>query len=334
MTNEEITMLSGVIASAVAQSVEQIMAKYVMPANEPKDEDKPKRRGGFRRVVQGGDDVIENQISICEYSDKSYAIYGDTKHDDVLELIRGLKFVNEKTQKLWGVQFCNLSCISESTVGWCVNKTCFEKLDGGLEQFKQQLADMGYEVVMTESVADVKRAKDEAKGKVKKDEPAATTRTEVSTPQPKTEPKAEKPKNEKPKTEKPKAAPVAAKPKTIKMDCYDPSKDAADGYVMTERELVKRSEFYVCQGAKGAIIYACIGSDTDTMHKVAVQIAKVKGDITNAIVPESKAWDEICKMGVVNAVADGKLKANMGQVYGYVNTGDQDAVDALWAKCA
>lgn len=342
MANVNIQDLVKSAIEAITPTLAEALAKALADNINPNANDNPnpnandKKKGGFRKSKHIDSTFVttEGEINVCEYSDKSIAIWGDTK--DKTYLIAYLKEWGQHDKHK--ANFVTpLSAIESRPVGWTLNKEAITA-NGGIDDFIEGIEMLGFKVLHQPSVKDVfeankaarankdanpnpnpndnANANDSKKGKGKKDKPSIA---------PTDEQKASK-------VDAPATAPTAA-PKvvalTIKGMCYDNTKEGTHNVV--ERELIKRGDYYIAQGSKGARIYAKIGTHVIEGHDLYACIAIVKGDVTKNDCEQATAWTAWSK-DILGSVKSGALKASNAIMYAYVDAGDQSAVDAIWAK--
>lgn len=129
---------------------------------------------------------------------------------------------------------------------------------------------------------------------------------------------------------------ISIAPVTGKCLCFENKKDAEDGYVSVERELVSRDKFYYYQGTKGAIIYVKVGNSNEQEADVFCTIAKVKGQMTDLKDgAETKAWSKIAELGLVAAVKKNLTAATIAMSYALAEVGAIQAdIDYIYDKVA
>lgn len=325
--NRDIENLSVAIAKSVTATLTEFFKNQ---GGQPK-----RRGGGFHHKSEWK--PTENTATIVEYSDKTYAIYGDFKDkEERLAIIKGLTYTKDgKEYKASG--YSTLGSIEGNPAGWWIRKEALPT-EKELNALAAKLSSTGMIVIMGESVAAVTEAR-KAERKAAKEAQAQGGTTDAE--QPKTEPKAVAPKAEEkpvmqvvePKTEapkaeakpKPKAKPAAKAEPTLKSPlCFDTCKENPF-YKTTVREGLKfRNGYWYYQGAKGAILYMDLGMDASGEHSVLAAFAKVKGDITATITAECNLAADVAKNGLLESIEAGKVKATDAIMNAYAEIADGD----------
>lgn len=344
--NESNKTLVKDMATIMTNQMTEVLDRFF--GADPEDPAKPAvRRGGYKGGKKSTFENTADLVFVREYSKACHVVYGDTK-DKEDRIVVIASFIPEDK----AVSPRMISIIDGSPWGYFVPTKSLEE-QGGVDALVAALERTGARVEVLASLAEetAARRKEQRKGAAAATDTAKPTEdkavpqpaandddNDTASPTMTAEPiKAEEPieQPEPTKAEEP-AKPIKpaipmqvvapAKPDPVTVvaaRCYEKAKTET-GHAVNTRDLQEIDGYAYLQAAKGAMVYVPFGKTADDNSTIYVQIAKVKGNVSDIADDVKATWSAIAADGIEAAVKDGRIKATMAMVYAIFDAADFD----------
>ena len=253
--------------------------------------------GAQKESVSNGKtiEVPKDKAVLMEYSEKQFAIWGDTKaRRDIIK-----KYGGEKTSKFGTIYGYKPEGVSEENLakGWFMPKSKIEE-NGGVKKLTAELKKAGLTVTIGESlkaITEAFRAKRDAEKEQVKEQGAGSKEQE----KPKKGQGARSKEQEKPAK---KAEVVPIKVQTFDGIAYDVKSETEAQFT----QYPDNPDLYVRSVKGHDLLYVCIGTKNDL--DAFLLVGEKKGGVSDNI-------KHVAEVGILTAIADGTIKNVHDYIY-------------------